>query len=80
LVKDGGIVTCSELSVYSCMQNTEQIDKVQDISAQGSKILDIGERTQLNPFLMNCIFQRSNQLQEGVNRTPQAGSPGAWEI
>jgi len=44
LVKNGGIVTCSELSVYSCMQNTEQIDKVQDISAQGSKILDIGNK------------------------------------
>jgi hypothetical protein len=44
LVKDGGVVTCSELAVYSCMQNTEQIDKVQDIFAQGGKILDIGNR------------------------------------
>lgn len=44
MVKVGGIVTCNELSVYSCMQNAEQIDKVQDISAQGSKILDIGNR------------------------------------
>jgi hypothetical protein len=44
LVKDGGIVTCSELLVHFCMQNTGQIDKVQGISAQGSKILDIGNR------------------------------------
>jgi len=42
LVKDGGIVTYNELAVYFCVQNTEQIDKVQDISALGSKILDIG--------------------------------------
>jgi hypothetical protein len=59
------------------MLNTEQIDKVQDISAQlvRSWILETAES-----IFDNCIFQGSNQLHQGVKRTPQADSSVALEI